>query len=139
MKVFFDANVLFDVLSQREPFYSDSAGVWTLAESGQIRGFVSVLTLPTLFYLLRRGNPPEVARQALAALRQIFTIVSADSLMVDQAVASDIDDFEDAMQWFSAVRAGAAVLVTRNCKHFPKNARLRVQTPTDFLAEHFPD
>jgi predicted nucleic acid-binding protein len=35
MNVFFDTNVLLDVLVKREPFYADSAAVWTLAEQGK--------------------------------------------------------------------------------------------------------
>ena len=29
-------NVLIDVLAKREPFYADSARIWTLAEQGRI-------------------------------------------------------------------------------------------------------
>ena len=31
MKVFFDTNILIDVLAIRQPFYQDSAALWTLA------------------------------------------------------------------------------------------------------------
>jgi len=36
MNVFVDTNILLDVLARREPFYADSAEVWTLAETGRI-------------------------------------------------------------------------------------------------------
>ena len=45
-------------------------------------------------------------------------------------------DFEDAVQ-FSAICAGAAALITRNPKDFPRGD-IAVQTPAEFLATHFP-
>ena len=36
MKVFVDTNVLLDVLARREPFYSDAARLWSLAERGPV-------------------------------------------------------------------------------------------------------
>jgi predicted nucleic acid-binding protein len=48
MKVFFDTNVLIDVLAERDPFYRDSAILWTMAEQGRITGFVSVLSFTNI-------------------------------------------------------------------------------------------
>jgi predicted nucleic acid-binding protein len=137
MNALIDTNVLLDVLARREPFYADSAKVWTLAESGQITGLISVLSLANLFYLLRRMNGHNFAREALRSLRHIFRLVPMDLPVVDQAVDGDMADFEDAIQFFSAVRAGAAVLITRNPADFPV-ADIVIQTPTEFLATHFP-
>ena len=138
MNVFLDTNVLLDVFARRKPFYADSAQVWTLAETAQITGFASVLSLPNLFYLLRRAKGPKAARQAIGILRDIFTLVPLDAQITNQAIDADIGDFEDAIQFFSALRAGAAILITRNPKDFP-TPDVAVQTPAEFLATHFPD
>ena len=47
-------------------------------------------------------------------------------------------DFEDAIQFFSALRVGAAALITRNPKDFP-GGDVAIQTPAEFLATHFPE
>jgi predicted nucleic acid-binding protein len=136
MIVFVDTNVLLDVLAQREPFYADSARVWTLAETGQVAGFASTLSLPILFYLLRRTKGAKAARKAVAILRDIFTLVALDAQITNQAIDADIQDFEDAIEFFSALRAGAAALITRNPKDFPSQD-IAIQTPGEFLATHF--
>jgi predicted nucleic acid-binding protein len=50
MKVFIDTNVLFDVLAKREPFFADSAAIWTLAETGKVEGLVSAVSFTNIFY-----------------------------------------------------------------------------------------
>jgi predicted nucleic acid-binding protein len=138
VNIFVDTNVLLDVLARREPFYADSAQVWTLAESGRVTGFASALSLPNLFYLLRRAKGQAAARTAMALLRDIFQLVPLDVQITNQAIDAKISDFEDAIQLFSALRSGANVLVTRNPAHFP-GGEIAVQTPAEFLAAHFPD
>ena len=136
MKVFVDTNILLDVLGRREPFYADSAQVWTLAETGQVEGFASTLSLPNLFYVLRRASGAKAARKAVGMLRDIFSLVPLDVQITNQAIDADIRDFEDAIQFFSALRCGAVALVTRNTKDFP-GGDVAIQTPAEFLATHF--
>lgn len=137
MNVFLDTSVLLDVLARREPFYSDSAEVWTLAERGQVRGFISTLSIANLSYLLRREASPKAARKALSVLQDIFGLVPLDARIIDHAIDSAMDDFEDAIQFFIAIRAGADILITRNGDDFP-DADMAIQTPAQFLATHFP-
>jgi hypothetical protein len=73
----------------------------------------------------------------LGILRDIFNLVPLDAQITNQSIDSDIKDFEDAIQFFSALRVEAKVLVTRNSKDFPE-ADLAIQTPMEFLATHLP-
>ncbi|MDE0026320.1 MAG: hypothetical protein OXP69_18075 [Spirochaetaceae bacterium] len=57
-------------------------------------------------------------RQAIVALRDIFTVVPLDAQILNQSIDSARGDFEDAIQLHSAVRVGARYLVTRNPAHF---------------------
>jgi predicted nucleic acid-binding protein len=136
MNVFIDTNILLDVLARREPFYADSAQVWTMAETGQITGCISAISLSNLFYIMRQMKGQNRARKALSPLRDIFNLVPFDVQITNQAIDSDIKDFEDAIQFFSAIRAGATVLITRNPKDFP-GSDIAIQTPTEFLAVHW--
>jgi predicted nucleic acid-binding protein len=137
MNVFLDTNVLLDVLGRREPFYADSAAVWTLAETGRVDGFISAMSFPNLFYVLRRAAGARIARRAMSLLRDIFRPVALDGQVLNQALDAGLGDFEDAIQFFSALRAAADCLVTRNVRDFPRG-ELPIQTPAEFLAAHFP-
>jgi predicted nucleic acid-binding protein len=137
MDVFLDTNVLLDVLAKREPFYEQSVAVWTLAEQGKVRGLVSVLSFSNIYYIVRRLRDRRAAAAALRLLRDTFTPVALDEQVLSQAMDAGLKDFEDAMQYFSALRAGAACLISRNPHHFPRSA-LSVLTPAEFLAGHSP-
>ncbi len=136
MNVFVDTNILLDVLARREPFYADSARIWTLAETGQVTGFASTLSLPNLLYLLRRAKSRPTARKTIGILRDIFSLVPLDVQITNQAIDSDIADFEDAIEYFSALRAGAHALLTRNPGDFSHHD-VAIQTPVEFPATHF--
>jgi len=133
MKVFCDTNVLLDVLARREPFYASSAAVWTLAETGRIEAFVSVISYPNVYYIMRRLGDRRAAKKALMALRDLFQPVALDEAVLNRAIDAGFRDFEDAVQLFSALRAGADCLLTRNPRHYP-TADIPVQTPREFLA-----
>jgi predicted nucleic acid-binding protein len=133
--VFIDTNVLLDVLARREPFYPDSAAVWALAESGKIKGLISAVSVTNTSYIVRRLRDARTARRAVILLRDVFTPVAFDEQVINQAIDSGIPDFEDAVQYFSAVRAKADCIVSRNPSHFPR-ADPPVLTPTEFLAAY---
>jgi predicted nucleic acid-binding protein len=138
MNVFLDTNVLLDVIFDRGPFYAESAKVWALAETEQVRGSVSSLSFANIFYLVRRAKGRKAAQRAMNVIRDAFTIIPMDAQITNQAIDADMDDFEDATQFFSALRANATTMVTRNAKHFPTDS-IAIQTPTDFLTAHFPE
>ncbi len=137
MKVFVDTNVLMDVLAKREPFYRDSAHVWTLAEQGRVAGFVSVISFNNIYYVVRRLRTRQVADRMMILLRDTFTPVALDKQILDQAIDAGLTDLEDAIQYFSAVRAGADCIVSRDARAFPVSD-LPVLTPQEFLATGLP-
>ena len=53
MKLLIDANILLDVLQNRENFVRASSMVWKLCETEQAKGYISALTFANLVYLIR--------------------------------------------------------------------------------------
>ena len=51
MRLFIDTNVVLDVLTDREPWFKDSAAVLTLLDDPGFEGLVAAHTVTTLFYL----------------------------------------------------------------------------------------
>ena len=136
MKVFFDTNILIDVLANRQPFYENSVALWTLSERRTITGLVSVLTFTNTFYIVRRLKDLKTARRALTLIRDAFIPVACDGEIINRAIASRFGDFEDAVQYLSATHIGADCLVSRNVSHFPGSSDCPVLTPAEFLAAH---
>jgi predicted nucleic acid-binding protein len=132
VRLFIDTNLLLDVLAERQPFYASAARIWSLCETGACAGFVSAISFNNVFYIVRRARDAAVARRALVLMRDIFGSVAPDQQILNQAIDSDIRDFEDAIQFFSAHRAAADYLLTRNAADFPKT-RLPILAPDEFL------
>ncbi|MBA3846718.1 MAG: PIN domain-containing protein [Planctomycetes bacterium] len=141
MKALIDTNVLLDVIARRAPFFNDSAMVWTMAEQGRIHGLVSAISLTNIYYIGRKLNGRDAAIKALTLIRDSFAIVECDAQILGQAIDAvmrgESKDVEDAVQFFSAARAGAQCLVTRNPGDFAQNF-CPVVSPTEFLARFAP-
>jgi predicted nucleic acid-binding protein len=136
MRVLVDTNVLIDVIAERKPFFQDSAAIWTLAEQGQITGLISAISFTNIYYVVRRLQDMKKARRALQLLRDTFQVAPCDQQVVNQAIEAKFKDFEDAVQYVSAIRVDADCLVSRNPGHFPTAEDCPVLTPAEFLAAH---
>jgi len=124
-----------DILAKREPFYAASAEVWSLVESGAIQGCISAISFNNIYHVIRKTAGKRNADKALRILRDIFVPVAPDTLILNQAIDSTMNDFEDAIQFHSAIRAGADCLITRDPGHFKKvETNLAISTPDEFLA-----
>jgi predicted nucleic acid-binding protein len=136
MRVLVDTNVLVDVVVERQPFYMDSVAIWTLAEQGQVTGLVSAISFTNIYYIVRRLEDVKKARRALHLVRDTFQVAECDQQAINQAIDVKVKDFEDAVQYVSAVRASADCLVSRNPRHFPTAKECPVLTPAEFLATY---
>ncbi len=103
MKLFLDTNVVIDVIAAREPFVADSTAVFNLCETGKAEGIISALTLCTVSYILRKYVTPGTMRTKLQQFRNVLTPVDLSVSLLDKALASPISDFEDAVQFYTAV------------------------------------
>ena len=126
-KLFLDTNIVVDLLERREPFCHDAVRLFTMAYNKQVQLIVSPMTYSTASFLLRKHGP-EGVRNLLST-----RVAAANERIVDDALASQFKDFEDAMQYYTAIRAKADVIITRNGKDF-SSSQLPVMTAGEFLA-----
>lgn len=59
-------------------------------------------------------------------------VTPVDSLIINEAIDSRFADFEDAMQYYSAIREGADAIITRNSSNF-NAAQIDIYEPLSFL------
>ena len=134
MRILVDTNILLDVLTQRRSFFQDSARVWSLIHTGLIEGYLSAISVNNLYYIIRKLRDRKTAEAFVDDLLRDFEIVSLTKNVLKQARTIAGKDFEDAIQYFSAIQEGCEVLLTRNKKDFP-SAGLQILTPAEFLAK----
>ncbi len=133
MRVLVDTNVLLDVLGRRQPHWLTASRVWTLAETGQLRACISAISYNNIYYIVRKWGGREPAESALRLLRDIFETVDLTQKVLIQAMDSGLPDFEDAIQYFSAVHISADFIITRNADDFPQAGPI-VMAPGEWLA-----
>lgn len=131
-KIFADTDVCIDLLSNRKPFNAAAEKLFSLADIGKIEVYVSSLSFANIDYVLRSQYSGHDSRQIIAKFKTLVSVLPVDSKTIDLAIASDFNDFEDAIQYYSAIENGITVLVTRNIRDY-KNATIKVVTPETFL------
>jgi len=133
-KVFVDTDVCIDLLSGRKPFNATSEKLFSLADTGKIKIYVSSLSFSNIDYVLRSQYSAYHSRQIIAKFKTLVNVLPVDSKTIDLAIASDFHDFEDAIQYCSAIENSLTILVTRNIKDY-KKATITVVTPETYLTK----
>ncbi|MGE4290353.1 MAG: type II toxin-antitoxin system VapC family toxin [Salinivirgaceae bacterium] len=132
-KIFLDTNIVIDLLSQREPFYEAAANLFSLADKKQIDLYVSSLTIANTSYVLLKQIDSDKAKSILRKLRLIIKILSLDDKIIGLALNyNSFSDFENCIQYFTAIENEQDVIITRNLKDF-KKSKLPVLTAKQFL------
>lgn len=131
-KVFIDSDIILDLLCKREPFYDFAAEVFTLGDTKQIELITTSLVFANVFYILRKLLGIEKAKELLRKLRIIIGVISVDEKIVDLALNSKFNDFEDGLQYFTARENEIKIILTRNGKDY-KEKDLVIQTPAEYL------
>jgi len=132
MKLYWDTNVMLDFLGERDPFYNSAAKIATLADKRQIKIFTSSLSYATISYFLTKYEGIEKAKDKLRKFKVISEICELDELIIEKGLNSDFSDFEDSLQYYSALRTECDIIITRNGKDF-KKSQIPIMTPDEFL------
>lgn len=131
-KVFVDTDIALDLLSERLPYYTYSAQLFTLADKAKLSLYVSSLSFSNLNYLLSRQFSQKEARRTLNKFKVLVNVLAVDEKVIDLSLNSEFKDFEDAIQYYTAVENNIGTLLTRNLKDY-RHAGIAVMTAEDFL------
>ena len=133
MNIFLDTNIILDYLdTNRQRLFPDSVKIFQLLENGDINLFASALTFSNIAYILRRMNYADLM-QTFADLREVIDVLPTDKDVLDTAIGSSFTDFEDAVQYYTAVCGNADVVITRNVDDFIQTS-VPVMTPSAYLS-----
>lgn len=131
-KVFVDTDIILDLLRARQPFNNFAAELFSLADQGKLKIFVSSLSFTNVNYILSKQYNNDQSRKKLLKFKTLVSVVSVNDKIVELALASDFKDFEDAIQYYAAIESGLSTLLTRNLKDFRK-ANISILTAEQYL------
>lgn len=131
-KLFLDTDIIIDLLAYREPFYEASASLFSMADKGKIHLFVSPLSFSNINYILSRQFSANQVRKKLLQFKTLVSVMDVSDKIIELALTSDFKDFEDGIQYFTAIENNIKILLTRNLKDY-KTAQIPVMTAEQYL------
>jgi predicted nucleic acid-binding protein len=132
--VLLDTNIIVDVALERQPHFEASQQVLLLVEQGQIEGYISASTFGDLYYIIRRSRGREWTTDFINWLVTYCQIATVNQAVIRMALTSNFRDFEDAIQYATAVINQLDAIVTRNPQDFPVTTP-RIMTPNQLIQE----
>lgn len=131
-RLFVDTNIVLDLLQKREDFYKDAQTLFTLADERKVELFISSLSITTTNYLLSKYYNPSQARKILLKFKVLVNVLSLDDKIIELALSSDFNDFEDAIQYHTALQNHIGLIITRNKRDYQK-AEIPVLTAKEYI------
>ena len=133
-RILIDTNIVIDLLSKRKEFYDEAAKLFTQADKQEIKLTISSLTFANTNYILSKLKSPKEAREILRKFKVLVEVLSLDDKITELALSDEsFPDFEDGLQYYSAIENDIEIIITRNKKDF-KNSKLPVLTAKEYLA-----
>jgi len=132
--ILIDTNIVIDLLAKRKDFYVEAAALFSLSDKNKLILSISALTFANTNYVLSRQRSENEARQILRKFKVLVEILPLDDKLIELAlIDGTFSDFEDGLQYYSAIENKINVIITRNKKDF-KNAKIPVLTAKEYLA-----
>lgn len=132
IKVLIDTNVILDIALNREPFFEYSSKIFDRIDDHVLEGYITASSITDIYYIASKQKDKLQARKFLISLVQILEVIGVDKDIVIQALESDIPDFEDAIQVFSAKSNSIDLVITRNVTDFASSG-MKVLTPRELI------
>jgi predicted nucleic acid-binding protein len=132
-RVLVDSDIILDLLAKRDPFYNHAAKLFTLIETGTVKGFTTPVIISNIFYILSKLKNKDDAGKLIRKLRLLFGIIEVNEKIVDLALESDFTDFEDSIQYYSARQNDINFIITRNIKDY-RLSKIKVVTAEEYCS-----
>lgn len=134
-RILVDTDIVIDLLSKRKDFYDEAADLFSRADRKELDLTISTLTFANTSYILTKLRSAKEARQILRKFKVLVELLSLDEKITQLALSDDnFPDFEDGLQYYTALENQIDIIITRNKKDF-KNSTIPVLTAKEFLAK----
>jgi predicted nucleic acid-binding protein len=135
-KIFFDNDIILDISIKRDELLkadvSEAIKLINLVEADEYKGYTSTVVFTNTYYIQRKLKDHNTSINFLKKLRLILTVLNVDDKIIQKTLESGFNDFEDAVQYFTAVENKMDYIITRNVEDYKKSA-IKVYTPSQYL------
>jgi predicted nucleic acid-binding protein len=134
MRLLIDTNIVLDLLAKREEFYSEAAQLFSLADNESVTLTTSSLTFANTHYILSKLRTKNEAKEIIRKFKVLVQTLTFDDKILELALSENrFNDFEDAIQYYTAIENKIDIIITRNIKDF-KHSALPIMSAKEFLA-----
>ena len=133
-RILIETHIVIDLLSKREKFYDEAAELFSRTDKKELDLTISSLTFANTNYILTKLKSAKKSREILRKFKVLLELLALDDKITELALSDDnFPDFEDGLQYCSAIENQVDVIITRNKKDF-KNSKIPVLTAKEYLA-----
>ena len=136
MRIFLDANILITVVNNEYPRFTFCSRLLSLTDNSKFSVYTSPLCLSIAFYYAEKKNGNSLAKRKINILAEKlkYTTVGKDTVM-RAAGNKMINDFEDGLEYYSAVDSNCKCIVTEDIEDF-YFSEIEVLNAHDFLMKY---
>lgn len=132
-KIFIDSDVVIDFFTDREPHVNPASELFDLNEKGEVELYLSAVSINNIYYIIRKFLGHKQALTIIEDLTEMTEVIGTTKKEIIQALKNDFKDFEDSIQYSSALTIkGIKAIITRNVKDY-KTSEIAVMTPLHYL------
>ncbi len=113
-------------------YYRETQELFTLSDKKQVKLYLSALTFADTLYILSQQLKMHHVRKILRKFKVLVDVLPVDDKIIELVLESDFKDFEDAIQYDTAIENDIDIIVTRNLKEF-KPAKITVLTAKQYV------
>ena len=131
-QVLIDTNIILDIALQQEPFFYAAEQIFDKIEEGTIKGFVTASSITDIYYISKKSSGREKTLAFIRDMIDILEVLSVTKEAIIDALNTEFNDFEDALQYCVADMNCIDVIVTRNKSDF-RFSTIEVCTPDELI------
>lgn len=119
MKVFLDANILVSVLNKEYPLFSVTSRIISLSDRNNFVLCTSPVCLAIAFYFAEKKFKSIKAKNKIQLLCEHIHITTVNESTVFKTLQTPaINDFEDGLEYYSAVESKCDCIITEDIDDF---------------------
>jgi predicted nucleic acid-binding protein len=136
MRIFLDANVLVSVLNKEYPLFTTTSRILSLADKNRFSLYTSPVCLAIAFYFAEKKFRSVKAKSKVQLLCEHIHIASANESTVFKTLeTSAINDFEDGLEYYSAIESKCNCIITEDVDDF-YFSKIEVLNSKDFFKKY---
>jgi len=116
-KVYLDTNILIDILLDRDLEHISINKITPFLKQSQV--YMSTLSVHITYYILKIKPNTSMHRRSMALINRI-NLVPLSQEIINQSLKNFSIDFEDTLQYYSALDQNCDYILTRDKRDFNK-------------------